>query len=264
MNRITEKIQYLKRKGKKAFIPFITAGYPDINSTPEVFAVLERSGADIIEIGMPFSDPLADGPTIQYSSDCAIKNGATPSRVFETIKTIRSFSEVPILLFAYTNLILNFGIDEFMEQLSCSGGDGLLVPDLPVEESGPFYSRAKKHTIRMIFLISPLTSQERMREIERRSDDFVYCVSIAGVTGAREQLFKKINSYLKTVRSVLTKPFVVGFGVSNGGDARKIAELSDGVVVGSALIKRMQHFNNKQDLYKNIHDFAMEIKNGIE
>lgn len=263
MNRITTQINKLHSDGTKAFIPFITAGYPDLKTTPLLVETLEKAGASIVELGMPFSDPLADGPTIQSSSFEAIRNGTTPDAVLDCIQTIRKTSEVPIILFTYTNLILRYEIDRFMERLSASGGDGLLVPDLPIEEAQLFIKSAHKHNLRMIFLISPLTSPQRMKKIEKISDDFVYCVSITGVTGKREQLFEKIKPYLQMVRKTISKPFMVGFGVSNRDDARKIAALSDGVVVGSALINIIKENINSPNLLDNVRKFALNIHRGI-
>jgi len=264
MNRITKTIRRLSYAKEKAFIPFITAGYPDLRSTAGLFTALEDAGADIIEIGMPFSDPLADGPTIQMSSHEAIAAGATPEKVLECIRHIRASSGTPVILFTYANLILHFGIPRFMEMLTHAGGDGLLVPDLPVEESHSFRKAAHRNNIRMVFLISPLTSTERMKMIERHSDDFVYCVSITGVTGAREPLFRQIQPYLARVRDTLSKPFVVGFGVSGSEDARNIAQLSDGVVVGSALIRIIQENRNDPRMIGRVREFAAEIHKGLD
>ena len=262
MNRITATINSLHSKGAKAFIPFITAGYPDIKTTPLLVETLEKAGASIVELGMPFSDPLADGPTIQSSSFEAIRNGTTPDAVFDCIRTIRETSEIPIILFTYTNLILRYEINRFMERLSSSGGDGLLVPDLPIEEAQLFIKRAHEHNLRMIFLISPLTLPQRIKKIEKMSDDFVYCVSITGVTGKRKQLFEKIKPYLQTVSATVSKPFV-GFGVSNRDDARKIAALSDGVVVGSAIINIIKENKNDANLLKNVRKFVLNIYRGL-
>jgi len=253
----------LKNSGKKAFIPFITAGYPDIEKTIELVLTLERSGADIIELGIPFSDPLADGPTIQYSSYEAVKNGITVKDVFNSIKKIRIISDIPIIVFAYTNLILNYGVNRFMKDLKSLGGDGVLVPDLPIEESEEIKTAAKINNIRTIFLITPLTEPERIKKIEKYSDDFVYCVSVTGVTGARKNIFSKIENYLTKNRKIMTKPFMVGFGVSSKSDARKIAKLSDGVVVGSALINLINKYSDKKLLYET-YKFGSEINSVLK
>jgi len=263
MNRITSAINRLQRSGEKGFIPFFTAGYPDLKSTPAIFSALEQAGADIIEIGMPFSDPLADGSTIQASSYEAITSGTTPESVFNVIENIRASSELPIILFTYTNLILKFGVSNFMKTIAEMGGDGLLVPDLPIEESSEFRKYTHKYNLRMIFLISPLTSINRMKKIEYISDDFVYSVAVTGVTGTRRRLFDQIEPYLNKVRRTLSKPFMVGFGVSNRIDARKIASLSDGIVVGSAIVKVIQQNRKSQNLIEKVHEFAAEIHEGL-
>jgi len=263
MNRITTAFKRLQETGRKAFIPFITAGYPDLQRTPGIFAALERAGADIIELGMPFSDPLADGPTIQTSSHEAIAGGATPAAVFSCIESIRQSSELPVILFTYSNLLFKHGIDGFMQSLADAGGDGLLIPDLPVEESKEFHRQARKHNIRMIFLVSPLTQVERMKEIERISDDFVYCVAVAGVTGARRHAIEALRPYLSDARRAISKPFVVGFGVGSPEDAHAIAGHSDGVVVGSALIRIIEKYRNSPQLEKEIEEFAGQLRKSI-
>lgn len=264
MNRISVKIKHLQTTGEKAFIPFITAGYPDLDTTLQVVLELEKSGASIIELGIPFSDPLADGPTIQSSSHESIQNGTTPDAVFKCIRKIRKKSDIPLIVFSYTNMVLAYGTDKFMQSLCGAGADGLLMPDLPVEEAQEFKNIARKYGLRMIFLISPLTSPERMKMIEKFSDDFVYCVSVTGVTGERQKLFKNIKPYLKKVGSTLSKPVMVGFGIGNGEDAGKIAAMSDGVIVGSALIKIMQESKNSRSMLNKIKIFANDICNGIK
>ncbi len=263
MNRISKKIDLLKNQGQKAFIPFLTAGYPNIENTPELVWALESGGVSIVELGMPFSDPLADGPTIQTSSHQAIENGVTPNVVFDYIKNIRVKSEIPLIVFTYTNIVMHIGIESFMRKLSAHGGDGLLIPDLPLEEADQFVKSAHRENLRMVFLVSPLTSEKRMKRIEKLSDDFVYCVSVAGVTGARTQLFSQIGNYLKNVRKTIKKPVMVGFGVSNSEDARKISKFSDGVVVGSALINLLRQNAGCDNLAERVRDFAKDISTSI-
>jgi tryptophan synthase alpha chain len=263
MNRISSTIEILQKTRKKAFIPFITAGYPSLESTLSIVQALERAGASMIELGMPFSDPLADGPAIQESSYEALCNGATPDKVFECIKKIRSYSEIPLIIFTYSNLVFHKGIDIFMRLVQKSGGDGIIVPDVPIEESTPFIQSAHRNKLRMIQLISPLSSPDRMKHIEMVSDDFVYCVSIMGVTGTQNKLYTRIQEYLKNVRETLTKPFMVGFGISNPEDARNIAQESDGIIVGSALVSLIKQYKNSSLLYEQVYQFAQKIHSSI-
>lgn len=262
MNRLTAAITRLKSAGKKAFVPFIIGGYPDLESMPMIVTTLERSGASIVEIGIPFSDPLADGNTIQSASYKAIQNGVTPDAIFQSIQSIRKVTQIPIIIFSYTNLILTRGLNKFMQDLSLSGADGVLVPDLPLEEAALFKKTARQNGLRMIFLVSPLTSPKRMKMIEKASDDFVYCISVKGVTGKRESLFEQIEPYLQLVRETISKPIMVGFGIGNRKDAEKISALSDGVVVGSALIDAMDS-KRGSNLQNAIQEFAEEIYQGI-
>lgn len=264
MNRISRKIDELRESGEKAFIPFLTAGHPSLEMNVRLVYALEKAGSDIIELGIPFSDPLADGPTIQASSQYALQEGITTDCVFKCIEAIREFSSVPLLIFAYTNLIMSYGIDKFFRILKKSGGDGLLIPDLPVEEADRYRKAAEKNNISLIFLITPTTPVERMRLIEKFAGDFIYCVSITGVTGARKDISKNIRTYLKKVRNTVRKPFVVGFGVGNKNDAKNIAEYSDGVVVGSAIIKLITKNIDDPNLEYKVYRFAQQISKGVK
>lgn len=264
MNRLDKTMRQLNKSGKKACIPFFTAGYPDIKSVPLIFKSLEKAGADIVELGMPFSDPLADGPTIQESSHQAILNGATPGSVFESVVSIRNISELPVIIFTYANIVLRYGPEQFMKRLAETGGDGLLIPDLPVEESAGIRKYAREYGIKMIFLVSPLTPPERMKLISKISDSFMYCVAVAGVTGARNHALESIAPYLQIVRKNVTKPFVVGFGVSTPEDAKSLAELSDGIVVGSGLIKVIRENRDRPDLENYIFNYASSLFNSVK
>ena len=264
MNRITEIFQDVKKNNKKVFIPFITAGYPRLESTSGLVSALADGGADLIEIGIPFSDPIADGPTIQASSYTALRNGVTLKWIFETVKTIRNNVKIPLIFFSYLNPILKYGLERFFRDSQKIGVDGVLIPDLPPEESGEIKEMAKRYGIDTIFLVSPITSNDRIRLIEKLSDDFVYCVSVTGTTGTRGELYSGVESYLKRIKSNLKKPFVVGFGVSTPEDVKKISEISNGVVVGSAIIKFIEKFKNNRELTVKVKNYVRKLKSPLE
>jgi len=248
MNRITKVISNAVNNNKKLFLPFITAGYPDKEWTIKLLHALEKGGADIIELGVPFSDPTADGPIIQMSSQTALEKGTNLKWILTQIKRFRNNSDIPIIIFTYLNPVLKFGFDEFFKTASEAGADGILVPDLPPEEADDLKSRAITENIHTTFLVTPTTSIDRLKIIEKMSDDFLYCVSVKGTTGARKNLFARIKSYLEYLKRYVTKPFVVGFGISSPEDVRKIGELSNGVVIGSALLLFIEKHKNYPDL----------------
>lgn len=200
---------------------------------------LEHAGASMIEIGIPFSDPLADGPTIQHSSDIAIRNGATIGRVFECVKIARKQTGVPLILMGYINPILHYGVEQFMSEAKDAGVDGLIVPDVPPEESDELRSLSKHYGVSNIFLIAPTSPDERIQYLDEISTDFTYCVSVTGVTGARTSFGNddSFGNFLTRVRKNTKKPFVVGFGIRGKDQVDMISRISDGVVVGSALMQ---------------------------
>lgn len=233
MNRITA----FWKKGKKALVPFITAGFPRKDFTPEGIWALSESGADMVELGIPFSDPLADGPTIQASSQIALQNGVGLKDIFRMSEKIRTKSEIPLLLMGYYNPLLAYGLEKFAEESYGAGVDGLIVPDLPPEEGNELATACRKHKLSLVYLVSPTTPPERITRIGSASSDFCYCVSVTGVTGERKNISAEWKDFLLSVRMRTKKPFVVGFGISTPEQARKVAPYSDGVVVGSALVK---------------------------
>jgi tryptophan synthase alpha chain len=233
MNRITA----FWNKGKKALVPFVTAGFPKRDLTPEIVWGLADSGADMVELGIPFSDPLADGPTIQTSSQIALKGGVRLTDIFRMAEKIRTKTEIPLLLMGYFNPLFAYGLEEFARDASRSGVDGLIVPDLPPEEGGELSAICRKQDLSLIYLIAPTTSTDRISRIALASSDFAYCVSVTGVTGQRKNLSTELKDFLLSVRMKTRKPFVVGFGLSTPEQVRQLAPYSDGVVVGSALVK---------------------------
>ncbi len=240
MNRISEKFKELKARNKKALIPYITPEFPVKGTTVPLLLSLEKAGATMVEVGIPFSDPLADGPTIQHSSDVAIHNGATMRRVFECINEARKKTNIPILLMGYFNPILHYGISKFLEDAKKNGVDGLIIPDLPPEESEEFCELSKKNGISNVFLVAPTSSDERIRLIDQLSTDFTYCVSITGVTGAKGSFGGNFDEFLHRVKKHTRKPFVVGFGIKSKEQVEHISTIADGVVVGSALLQQIE------------------------
>ncbi|MGH8004168.1 MAG: tryptophan synthase subunit alpha [Limisphaerales bacterium] len=233
MNRIT----VFWKKGKKALVPFVTAGFPKRNFTPEIVWALSESGADMVELGIPFSDPLADGPTIQASSQAALRNGVGIGGIFRMTEKIRVKSDIPLLLMGYYNPLFAYGLDRFTQDASNSGVDGLSIPDLPPEEGGELSKNCRRWNLSLVYLIAPTTPADRISKIASASSDFSYCVSVTGVTGERKKTSAELKDFLLSVRMRTKKPFVVGFGISTPEQVRQVAPYSDGVVVGSALVK---------------------------
>ena len=247
MNRI-QKI-FLNRTEK--VIPFLTAGYPTKKDTINLVLAAESSGAAMVELGIPFSDPIADGPVIQQSSQIAITNGVTISWILKTVAEIRKISEIPLCLMGYINPIINFGFSVFMNECKDVGVDGLIIPDLPPEEAGEYVELAKQNGVSPIFLVAPNTPRDRIKEISIMSGDLIYCVSILGITGGSSAEAYELDSYLKKVAECSKCPFVVGFGIKERSDVIEINQIAHGTVVGSAIISELKKSNNPVKTVKN-------------
>lgn len=242
---------------------YITAGYPEKESTVDLVLQMQLAGADIIELGMPFSDPLADGPTIQYASDVAIKNGVDLHSIFEMVTEIRKSSEIPIVLMGYINPILHYGLEKFCEKAGKSGADALIIPDVPIEESAELKSEAQKNGLDLIFLVAPNSKDERMRRVDDESKGFVYCVSVTGVTGARsgDEVAQSVARFKDRVKANVTKnPIMIGFGIKSHDDAQKIAGDVDGFIVGSALIETIRSHYPNPDWKEKTLEFVRALK----
>ncbi len=238
MNRITDCLTRLRGKKEKALTLFLTAGFPKINSTPSLVRMLERAGADIIELGMPFSDPLADGPTIQQSSQVALKNGMTLTRVLQTVQEIRKSSGIPVVLMGYVNPILRYGEESFFKDAAKAGVNGIILPEVPLEESPRFAAMINGAGLANILLVTPTTPAERVQRIDEICNGFLYCVSMTGVTGMKRS--GSNEGFIKRVKANAKRnPVLVGFGISTPRDASKLARDADGIIIGSALIKRL-------------------------
>lgn len=249
MGRIESKLTSLRQARKKALVFFSTAGYPKQDSTPGIAEALEQGGADMLEIGMPFSDPLADGPVIQHSSMVAIQNGVTLETIFDGVRQIRKRSAIPLILMGYLNPIMGFGVKKFFSEAAVSGVDGIILPELPLEEIYRFKEDLRSNNLSQILLVTPTTSKERITSIDAAACGFLYCVSTAGVTGTSRTT--DIKTYLKRIRESTSKnPLLVGFGISTPDDAATVAAVSDGVIIGSALIRQIEKDAGPAELRK--------------
>ena len=246
MNRIRK----LFSKPKEKLIPFLTAGYPELESTVELVCTAAEAGADMVEIGIPFSDPQADGPIIQASSQQALDNGMTLNKIFEQVTEIRKRTNVPLALMGYYNPILKMGHETFLDRCVFAGVDGVILPDLPLEEATPFCELAKAKVVSPILLVAPNTLDDRIRKISELAGDLIYAVSILGITGNDLASKDALAEYLNRVQENSGTPFVVGFGISAREDVIWFNEYSDGAVVGSAIIKNMDGSSNPVETTK--------------
>jgi tryptophan synthase alpha chain len=243
---------------------FVTAGFPDLKSTVPLVPALARAGADVIEIGIPFSDPIADGPTIQRSSEIALRNGVTLRKTLEMVKDIRRESAVPIVLMGYANPVYAYGMERFLESCSAAGCGGTIIADLPLEESDQYRAIAARTSIDTIFLATPTTPAERLVRLDEASRGFLYCVSVTGVTGERQLLASQAESFLQRARTHVTRnPLLVGFGIATTDDAKRIAALSDGVIIGSALVKLLDHAAHNGGIESAV-DFVRSMRRALD
>ena len=264
MSRIDAKFEELRNRGEGALIAFVTAGDPTIRATPKIAKALEDAGADMIELGLPFSDPIADGPTIQAAAERALKSGMNTDAYFATIKKIRGAVKAPLICLTYFNLVLKRGVGRFMKDCRESGIDGVIIPDLPVEEAKEVIEKADDNNVDVIFLAAPTTTEKRMKKILDSTRGFVYLVSLLGVTGARKKLSRTVRGMINLARKSSKKnvPLAVGFGVSSPGHVREVIESgADGAIVGSAIVEIIA--NNMADegkMLRGISNFVASLK----
>jgi len=260
VTRIEKRFAQLKQENRKGFIPYITAGDPSLNVTLELVLALEKSGADVIELGVPFSDPMADGPVIQRASERALQNGANLPAVLKLGADIRKKSEIPLLLFSYFNPLFSYGLEKLARDAVASGFDGVLASDLTVEESEAFVRTMRNTGLNTIFLAAPTSSPERMKKIAQTSNGFLYAVSRTGVTGEQDSLASDLKQFLPTLRSHTASPIAVGFGISHPDHVRAVWEEADAAVVGSAIVKEVEKHIGKADLVKSVAEFSAWLK----
>jgi tryptophan synthase alpha chain len=261
--KISQCFASLRSRSQCALIPFITAGDPDLETTAQALRVLDRSGADIIELGVPYSDPLADGSVIQAAATRALQRGTRLEQVVELVQDASAEIKSPIVLFTYYNPILNRGITPFLKRIAEAGVAGLVVPDLPLEEADVLLQPAKELGIEVVLLVAPTSSPERIAAIARQSQGFIYLVSVTGVTGARSQVQGRVKDLLTQIRAVTDKPIGVGFGISQPEHATQVrAWGADAAIVGSALVKRLAEGTPAAGLLA-IEEFSQSLKQAI-
>lgn len=260
---VKERFDQLREKGQCALIPFITAGDPDLGTTAEALQVLDSNGADMIELGVPYADPLADGPTIQAAATRSLKKGTTLESVLTLVKEVSPKLSAPIILFTYYNPVLNRGIETFLQDIYDAGARGLVVPDLPLEEMDDLLAAAEKIGIAVILLVAPTSPKERIQAITEKSQGFVYLVSVTGVTGVRQEIANRVEGLLGDLHSATDKPIGVGFGVSEPAQAKQLKDWgADGVIVGSAIVKRLASGTPKEGLAA-VGEFCAQLKAAI-
>lgn len=258
ISKIEKTFKKLKKEGRKAFIPYIMAGDPSLDKTKEVVLLLEECGADIVELGVPFSDPLADGPTIQRSSERALKNGVTLRKAISHVKDIRQMSQIPIVLMTYFNPVFKYGVENFIKNAKIAGVDGVIIPDLPPDEAEDFIKLSREAALDTIFLLAPTSTEDRIKKIIKVSKGFIYYVSITGITGTTLLLDGSMEVLISKIKRYTDKPVAVGFGVSTPEEASAVARVSDGVIVGSAIVKKL--YESPDELKRYILSLREAIK----
>jgi tryptophan synthase alpha chain len=263
MGRIGEKFASLRAKNEKALIVYLTAGDPSLDVTKKLILGLEAAGVDIIEIGVPFSDPTADGPVIQAASQRALKTGTTLQGVLDLVAEIRRTSQIPILLFGYFNPIFAYGVEKFAKATQKAGVDGVLVVDLPPEEAQELRIHTDAAGLDFISLVAPTTGKDRLKTILKTATGFLYYISITGVTGTAAPKIDDIAREVAKIRKLTKMPIAVGFGISNAAQAKEVGALADGIVIGSAVVKLIDNNRDNDNLVKIVSDYSREIKNAL-
>jgi len=260
MNRIDRLFRALQEKNKTALMPFLVAGDPTLAHTRDLIVTLEQAGADMIELGVPFSDPIADGPTIQAAGQRALASGVTLRDVLGIVKDLRKNVRFPIVLMSYYNLLYQYPIEDFAVQAAEVGIDGVIIPDLPPEEAGSWRRVALRAGLQTIFLVTPTTPLDRVKRIDSLSRGFLYYVSVTGVTGAREELPRDLALALDHTRKQVRHPLAVGFGIGTASQVAALAPHADGIIVGSALVRVIEQYQNSSSLIEEVRSFVQGLK----
>ncbi len=261
-NRIDAAFQRLKNNREKALITYVMAGDPDLDMTEKIILALEEGGADLVEIGVPFTDPLADGPVIQNAASRGLASKTTLSGILKMVERLRQKSAVPLILMSYYNPILQYGEEKFAADAVRSGVDGVIIPDLPAGESPGWEASAKKYHLKSIFLLAPTSSKERIKKVAKVSSGFIYYVALTGITGAKLTISKEIGKKIKEIKQHAALPVAVGFGISTPEEAHEISKGADGIIVGSAIVKRIEE-NPSADLLPPLIIFIKSLKQSL-
>jgi len=262
MSRLTARFSTLKEEHSKALATFITAGDPNLAVTEEIIYLLEEAGADIIELGVPFSDPMADGPTIQLSSERALASGTTLQAILEVVRKVRIRSQIPIILMGYLNPVHAYGYDSFCRDAAGAGVDGVLLVDMPPEESQELTVPAGQYGLDVIFLLTPTSDAARIAAVDKLGRGFVYYVTVTGVTGARSSVSATLARELSRVKQAISLPVMAGFGISTPAQAAEVGELADGVVVGSAIVRLFEQHSG-EGLKQQLRQYVSTLKEAI-
>jgi tryptophan synthase alpha chain len=264
MNRIVEKFAQLKTAGEKAFVVYIGAGDPNLEATRQLALAFDQAGVDVLELGVPFSDPLADGLVNQLAAQRGLESGTTPPKLLATIATIRKDSQIPIVLYIYFNLIHKVGLDKFIADAAKAGVDGLLILDLPPEESDNYEALMKQAGLCHIYLVAPTTPEDRMELIVKRGSGFIYYISREGVTGMQTSIASNLASQVAKIRAHTHLPIAVGFGISNPAQAKAVASEADGCVVGSAIVNQIAEHGKSPELIAQVSAFVKSLADAVK
>ena len=259
-SRLDHTFAQLRQKREKALIAYVMAGDPSLEDTEQLVMELEEAGADVIELGVPFSDPIADGPVIQQAADRALRSGTSLRKILPMVTRLRANTQIPLVLMAYYNNIHAFGPERFCHEAVRAGVDGLIVPDMPPDEAGPLRGPAAAAGLQLIFLLAPTSTVERRTYVARQCQGFVYYVSLTGITGAKLVNMADVGMNVEKIRKVTQVPVAVGFGVASPEDAAKVAAIADGVIVGSAIVKQIAVHQQKPAMAKHVADFVRSLK----
>ncbi len=262
-SRIQTQFEILKNKDEKALIPYITCGDPDMQTTVKLVMTLEKAGADFVELGIPYSDPLADGPVIQRATQRALKNPITIDTIFEMVVQLRKQTRIPLIFLVYYNSVFRYGTERFLENCSESGVDGLIIPDLPLEERKELFEQMETYPIDLIPMVAP-TSEARIQEIVKVGSGFVYCISSNGVTGKRESFEESISNFMGQIKKHASIPTAIGFGISSEEAVSKLKGLCDGIIVGSSIIEKLEEGIGAGDVEDRVYNFVQRLHKAME